>query len=172
MNKEDFVNNLRDLLSKYDAAKEYVENGDLLSDRDYIRNLYKYKSGDRTDTGESSEKRLSRVVGEYLEDTDPSKKVEDVYKNYDYGQSHVNRRRIAQNLTQRNWEEFKKDRMRRAGMSVENLAKLGLIANDDGSVEDIDYDYYSKFDDDTLERVFGRAGANYVRSDLRKQGYR
>lgn len=78
------------------------------------------------------------------------------------------RKRILDEMQKENtrsWTEFKNDTIDRVGngkFSVASLAKDGKMVTDDGDIVDIDYDYYAKVPQETLERVFGEEGAKSV----------
>lgn len=67
------------------------------------------------------------------------------------------------------WTKYKNDAIRQSSggkYTVEKLAKEGKMVTDDGDIVDIDYDYYKTVPYETLNRVFGKAGAEAVRKKL------
>lgn len=67
------------------------------------------------------------------------------------------------------WTKYKNDAIRQSSggkYTVEKLAKEGKMVTDDGNIVDIDYDYYKTVPYETLNRVFGKAGAEAVRKKM------
>ncbi len=67
------------------------------------------------------------------------------------------------------WTKFKNDAIKKSSggkYTVEKLAKEGKMVDDDGNIVNIDYDYYKTVPYQTLNRVFGKAGAEAVRKKM------
>lgn len=67
------------------------------------------------------------------------------------------------------WTKYKNDAIRQSSggkYTVEKLAKEGKMVDDDGNIVNIDYDYYKTVPYETLNRVFGKAGAEAVRKKM------
>lgn len=72
-------------------------------------------------------------------------------------------------LNVENWTDYKNDQIERnTGKTVGDWAREGKMFLDDGTIEDIDYDYYATVPYQTLERMFGD-GADDVKKVIKER---
>ena len=67
------------------------------------------------------------------------------------------------------WTKYKNDAIKKSSggkYTASKLAAEGKMVTDDGDIVDIDYDYYAKVPQGTLERVFGKSGAKAVQKEI------